>query len=343
MPSLATVGFNDGAFPEIVQSARAQAMAGAFIARVDDQWAPFSNPAGLGTVRRGAFYFSNLFLALNKDFIKEAGSEVGDTLKRIGGSFELDKLRQYHLRSPRNFAYTQFSLTPNFTTRFFSIGYFYSHKIRTFYAGGPNDPFEFATRTDHGPYMGSNLSFFGGILKLGASLAWLGRKENLGEADVNTAFSFLPNQRFKGAMLLTTVGGRLIFPVVGLPCLSATLHNATGGSFTRDSDFPQAPRSIKKNLSLGMSITPQISNNTKLHLEIDYKDINRKYDELKDSKRWSLGAEFNFFRTLFLRMGLYDKSLTGGVGLRTKHFIFDLSTYIVEQDRQLALSTSFKL
>ena len=341
-PSLASISFNDAAFPEVVQSARALAMAGAFVARVDDQWAPFSNPAGLGTVRRRSFNFSNLFLALGKDFAKEAGSEVGDTFKRIGGSFELDELRQYHLRDPKNFTHTQFSLTPNFTTRFLSLGYFYSHKVRTFYEGGASDPFEFATRTDHGPYIGSNFSLFGGIFKLGASLAWLNRKENRGEADISNTFSFLTNQRSKGTMLLTTVGARVIFPVVALPCLSATLHNATGSRFNRDEDFPQAPSSIKQNLSLGLSITPQISRNTKLHLEVNHKDFGRKYD-VKNSKRWSLGAEFNFFRTLFLRMGLYNKSLSGGVGLRTKRFIFDLSTYAVEQDRQLAFSTSFRL
>ena len=349
--NFAAVDFADGVFPELVQSGRALAMGNAFIARVDDESAPFYNPAGLGSVRSWTFHLSNLFIELNKDFAQELTAEISNTLDIVQDSFDLDELRKLHLRHPGHFSHARFSVAPNFTTRFLSFGYLYSRKARTFYGGDSNDDFEFADRSDHGPYVGANISIGGGILKMGGSLAWLRRKEIIGEADENTTFIPSPTQKSKGHMLLSTIGGRFTFPVTGLPTFAATLHNSSAKNFHPSSGYPQAPRSIKQNLVLGVSLTPKIGRKQKVHIEINYKDFNKKYEHLKNSQRWTGGIEFNFSRIFFIRGGHNNGFASGGLGIKIKTFRFDLSTYAMEkgpqfperEDRRFILSTSFGL
>ena len=345
------IDFEDGMFPALLSSGRALGMGNAFVARVDDESAPFYNPAGLGSTRRWAFHLNNFLIDANKDFTKEITADTEKTFDVLKNSFDLDELRQFHLQNPGNSTYTQFSISPNFTTRFLSFGYLYSQKARTFYGGESDHDFEFSKRRDHGPYVGGNISVGGGIFKIGGSIIWLRRKEEIGEADENTTLSLSPTQRSKGSMLLTIVGGRLTFPTKGLPTLAATLHNASDKDFHRRSDSLQAPRSIKRNLVLGASITPIVGKNQKLHIEINYKDFNKKHDNLKSSKRWTAGVEFNFSRIFFIRGGYYGGFFSGGLGFKVKTFRFDLSTYATQEspqspdteDRHLILTSSFNI
>ena len=349
--NLTAMDFEDGTFPELIPSGRALAMGNAFIARVDDESAPFYNPAGLGSMIGWAFHLNNFLVESNKDFAKDVTADTQDAFKIIKNSFDLDELRQFHLRNPGSSTYTRLSLAPNFTTRFLSFGYLYSQRARTFYAGGNDDDFEFSKRKDHGPYVGGNLSISGGIFKIGGSLVWLNRTEVIGKADESTTLNLAPTQKSKGSMLLTIFGGRLTFPIKGLPTLAVTLHNASDKDFHRSNDSFQAPPSIKQNLVLGASITPIIGRKQKIHIEINYKDVNKKYDDLKSSKRWTGGVEFNFSRIFFVRGGYYDGFFSGGLGIKIKTFRFDLSTYATEkgprspdtEDRRFLISTSFNL
>ena len=86
-PCFAAIHFSDGVFPELVPSARALAMGNAFIARVDDEAAPFYNPAGLGTVRDWTFHVSNFLLEVNKGFAQEITADGGDALDRAKARF----------------------------------------------------------------------------------------------------------------------------------------------------------------------------------------------------------------------------------------------------------------
>lgn len=341
----ALLSFDDGAFPELIQSGRALGMANAFIARVDDESAPFYNPAGLGTVRRWRFQLNNFLLEGNRTLFRETTRDTDDTYDRIKGSFDLDTLRKIHLDNPGHFTFTHFSMAPNFTTRFLSFGYLYSRKVRSFYEGNGNPNFEYADRSDHGPYVGVNFSLYGGIIKGGAAFILLNRRELRGDADVNQKFHAPPVQKAKGSMLLTNVGARVTLPVKTLPSFAITIHNLNEKGFDRDDKYPFSPISIKKNVVLGFSITPIIGRGKKLHLEVNYKDLNGKYTELKDSRRWVFGAELNLFRMLFFRTGLYDKFISWGAGVKIDQFNLDFTSYATEsfsdrEDRRFLLSTS---
>ena len=288
--NLEAVGFDDALFPEIVPSGRALGMGNSFVARVDDESAPFHNPAGLGTTRHWSFHLSNFLVEANESYTQDVGNDVGDSVDILKGSFDLNDLRKFHQKSPGQFTQNRLSLVPNFTARYLSFGYFHSRTVRSFYGGESGDSFEFAHRVDQGPYLGTNLSFSGGIMKVGASIAWLNRKEMIGAADVTQRLTPTADQKAKGSMTLTTVGARLTLPVATLPSFAATVHNSSGSRFSKSDDYDLAPTEIVQNVVLGASITPRLGRSTKLHLEVNYRDANKKYTDLEKSHRWSFGS-----------------------------------------------------
>ena len=324
-------------------------MGNAFIARVDDESAPFHNPAGLGTVRRGKFYLTNFQLGANKHYGERVYSSLANAIKYSMNAFSPETMRQLHRSKPGQYSHTHLAMAPNYTMRYLSFGYLYSRRARAYYGGEPDDLFSYSERIDHGPYASGNISLYGGIFKAGLALTWLQRHEISGAVDASQEFSPTSAHKAKGSALMQTAGARITLPITHLPSFAATLHNIAGKSFSRNTEFSQAPSNIERNLVLGFSITPALTRSTKMHIEVNYKDFNKKYDYLKDSARWSAGTEFNFSRTLFLRVGLHNMLVSGGVGVKIRHFRFDISTYAVKgdpshnsekSDRRLALSTS---
>jgi hypothetical protein len=71
---------------------------------------------------------------------------------------------------------------------------------------------------------------------------------------------------------------------------------------------------------------------SRLHLEINMKDIGNSYTT--DSKRrLAAGAEIDFNRRIFIRGGYGDGWGSGGLGVRSRTFIMDLTTYAIDRSR----------
>lgn len=324
-----TIDLDDAVFPELATSARALAMGNAYIAKVDDSASAFYNPAGLGTVRYGHLHLSNLHLESNKDWVSlGAGGKVTSVFSKFTKGFSVDGLRQLLKDNPGSATYNDFHFTPNFTMRFLSFGYLISKKTRAKYDGTSASPnFEYANRLDHGPYAALNLSLFGGVFKIGATATLLNRNEEIKSQSIDTAVEEDPN---KGVMLMATAGARLTMPMAWLPTIAATVHNAGEQTFTKTGG-PEAPDTIKQNVVLGFSITPQIGKSMRLHLEIDYKDALDSYG-VDTARRIQAGMELDIARKFFLRAGMADGWGSGGIGLRTPKLEVDLTTYARDLD-----------
>ncbi len=332
--STSSLSFEDGLFPELVVSARAMAMGNAFISKVDDESSPFYNPAGLGTFRKWSLSLSNVYAETNKAMAQTMTEGDGDATwaEKVNDSFDIDGLRKLHLDNPGNVSHSRIAFAPNFTTRFFSAGYFYSRRSRGYLGTESTSQFEFADRRDHGPYAAVNLSLFGGVIKVGATGFYLLRKVKEGTVDKDTEVVIGPEQRKNGRMFLGTIGGKITLPVYALPTFSATIHNAGNQDFTQMSDSQYAPQRIKQNVVLGFSLTPQIGNTTRIHLEGNFRDAGNRYDNLETSDRLSGGIEFDFFRTVFFRGGYIGGHGAGGLGVRIRNFRLELSSYAVDVD-----------
>lgn len=344
------IEFEDAIFPELATSARALGMGNAFISKVDDASAAFYNPAGLGTVRKSHFHISNFHLEMNKGFLTTGSSgPVVDALKNTTNLFSLDGTRDLLKDNPGKIAHSRFHILPNLTARYFSIGYLLSKHTRAVVTDATDTTagFEFADRLDHGPYAALNFSFFGGVLKVGASTIFLNRKELKGAADPTQTLD-VDDQYNKGNALITTLGTKFTLPIVFLPTFSATVHNALDQEFGH-ARAAGAPEKIKRTIDVGFSITPQMSTRTRVHLEVNYKDLSKEFENVASARRLLAGIEIDYARAMFVRFGYGDGFGSFGLGARTNRFEFDISTYAVDtssskfrgkEDRRFALSLS---
>jgi hypothetical protein len=346
--SWAKLSFEDHAFPELVTSARALALGNAYISKVDDSWSAFYNPAGLGTVRKPQFHIANIHLEASSGLMDAIGN--GPAYEFPGNyvdSFDPEVMRTALAENQGELAHSRINLFPNLTIRGLTIGYLYSQRNRAIINDDAANEFEVAERKDHGPVFALNASLFGGILKLGASAVYLIRKD-LYDSFGPTEQIVIDDMDYKyGRSLQVTAGARVTLPTTFLPTFSAVLRNATDNGFETP-DLGGLPDAIKQTLDIGASITPQISKLSRIHLEVNFKDINNSYDT-NAKRRLAAGMELDIKRRIFLRAGYGDGWGSGGIGVRSRRFILDLTTYAVdrslegfreEEDRRWVVSFS---
>lgn len=343
------IDFEDAIFPELATSARALAMGNAFISKVDDSSAAFYNPAGLGTVRNTHFHISNFQLEMNKGILSSgAGGKIGDAFGNVTKMFSLDGTREILNKHVGTIAHSRFQMLPNFTTRYFSAGYLVAKRTRAVVEDNTATGFEYADRFDHGPYAALNISLFGGVVKAGVSTVFLNRSEAIGSADPATTLDLEDSAYKKGQALISTVGGKITLPIVFLPTFSATLHNAFDQTFGA-SRGAGPPERIKQSVDMGFSITPQMGAGSRIHFEINYKDVSREFENVSSKRRILVGAEIDLARLFFIRAGYGDAFGSFGLGVKTKKLEFDLTTYAVDtttdkirgsEDRRFVLGIS---
>ena len=344
------IDFEDAVFPELATSGRALAMGNAFISKVDDASAAFYNPAGLGTVRYPHLHLSNFHLEMNKGMMSAgSGGAISDAAKNSSKMFSLDGTREVLRENVGTIAHSRFHMLPNFTSRYFSFGYLLSKRSRAVVTDAASSTgFEFADRLDHGPYASINVSLFGGVFKVGLSSIFLNRKELIGTADPAATLSVSDGSYQKGNAFIGTLGGKLTLPIVFLPTFSATLHNAFDQEF-KNGGSAGVPEQIKPSVDVGFSITPQIGNNSRIHIEMNYKDLSKEFDNVAASRRFLMGMELDLSRIFFIRAGYGDGFGSFGLGVKSKKIEFDITTYAVDttsasfrgkEDRRFALSLS---
>lgn len=347
-PVWAALDFEDHAFPELVTSARALAMGNAYINKVDDAWAAFYNPAGLGTVRKPQFHLANIHLEASNGLTRVIGDGPAyDIPGKYADSYDPEKMRVALAKDQGELSHSRVNLFPNFTVRGMTLGYMYSQRNRAIINDDVANEFEIAERRDHGPVFALNASFFGGIFKVGATAIYLLRRDLYDSYGPTEPVVINDIDYKEGKSLQITGGARLTFPVALLPTFSVVLRNATNNDFEA-AEKGGLPDAIKQTLDVGFSITPQLTKMTRLHLEANMKDVNNSY-VTNAKRRVAAGVELDIKRRIFLRAGYGDGWGSGGIGVRSRTFILDLTTYAVDrsledfrkkEDRRWVLSLS---
>lgn len=326
----AELDFEDHAFPEFITSARALAMGNAYICKVDDAWSAFYNPAGLGTVRKPQFHIGNLHLEVSSGLSHAIGEGPASNIpSQFMRSFDPEELKGILSETKGELAHARANFFPNFTVRGLTLGYLISQRNRSIIEDDGTDTFELLERRDHGPVMSLSGSLFGGIIKFGATGVYLIRRDldlDFGPTDPVTVQT---SDYQSGKSLQITAGTKVTLPVALLPAFSAVLRNATANDW-EDVSNNGGPDKIKQTVDLGFSITPQVGKISRVHLEANLKDANNSYDtDIK--RRLAAGMEFDIHRRLFIRAGWGDGWGSGGLGVRTRTFILDLTTYAIDR------------
>lgn len=346
--SFSALDFEDHAFPEFVTSARALAMGNAYISKVDDSWSAFYNPAGLGTVRKPQFHLINGHAEASSGLVEAIGEgPASEFPKKYKDSFDPQKMRSALAQNQGRLAHSRVNLFPNMTVRGMTFGYMFSQRNRAIINKDATNLFELTERKDHGPVFSLNLSFFGGVFKAGATGVYLYRRDLYKSFGPTQPINVSNTDYRTGRSLQITAGGKLTLPYVLLPTFSAVLRNTTANDFEARQDGG-LPTPIKQTLDAGFSITPQIGKKVRIHLEGNFKDVNNAY-RTNAKRRAAGGMELDFNRAIFLRGGYGDGWGSGGLGLRTRRFTLDLTTYAVdrslegyrkEEDRRWVISFS---
>ena len=302
----------------------------------------------MGTVRHGHVHLSNFHIETNKDWFKiAAGGSLTEALSSFTSAFSLDGQRKLLVDNTGNVTNARFQFMPNFTSRYFTAGFLISQKSRATIGGEVGDQFEYAKRLDYGPYTAMNLSLFGGIIKMGATAMLLSRNEAIGTADPAVTFELTDSNYNKGTMFYMIGGLKVTLPYASLPTFSAVIHNLADGNFGARTEV--APNKIQRQIDLGLSITPKLGKLTRFHLEMNYRDFSAVVPGIDMKRKLLLGAEIDFFRTLFFRFGYGDGFGSGGIGLRTRTIEFDFTTYAIDtttsayrgnEDRRFAMNFS---
>ena len=345
-----SIDFEDAIFPELATSGRALAMGNAFISKVDDAAAAFYNPAGLGSIRNTHFHLSNFHMEFNKGLMSAGtGGAITDAAQNSMKMFSLDGVRQILSENVGSIAHARVHALPNFTSRYFSAGYLVAKRSRAAVTDATSSTgFEYADRLDHGPYAAVNLSLFGGVFKAGISAIFLNRSEAIGKTSAASTFNLSGDDYKKGNAFIATAGGKITLPITFLPTFSATMHNAFLQDF-QNGRGAGVPDPIKTTVDFGISITPQITNSTRLHIEGNIKDFTQEFSEVTASRRFVVGMELDFSRRFFVRVGYGDGFGSFGLGIKSQKLEFDLTTYAVdtstatfrgEEDRRFAMSLS---
>lgn len=332
LPVSAKLDFEDHAFPEFITSARALAMGNAYINKVDDSWSAFYNPAGLGTVRAPQFHLANVHMEASSGLMNYvAGGAAFNIPSNYLNSFNMDELRSELAKNQGELAHSRFNIFPNITVRGLTLGYLFSQRNRATINDDVANEFEIAERKDQGPVMSLNASLFGGVFKLGATAVYLSRRDLYKSFGPAVPVSITSADYKSGKSLQLTAGARLTLPWDMLPTFSAVLRNASANDF-EDIGPGGSPDRIPQSVDIGFSLTPQLSKGSRLHMEVNLKDLNNQYDT-DFKRRAAAGMELDFNRRIFVRAGWGDGWGSGGLGVRNRTFIFDLTTYAVDRSQ----------
>lgn len=347
--SMAELSFFDGQYSELAVSARALGMGNAYIAKSNDSSSVFYNPAGLGSVRSWQIHISNVFVEWNKNWQSaSSGGKLADAAGNFTEAFSIDGLRKISEASYNSPTYSRFSVNPHITTRYFSLGYLYAMKTRTQVVESVSgDQFEWADRTDHGPYVAGSFSLFGGVIKFGAMGMLLLRSESFGSQDYATTVDLQDDDYQSGLAPIINAGAKITLPIVALPTFAARFNNVNSAKFHGSAGT--TPEKIKNSIDVGFSITPKLANVVDWHLEVNYKDVTQKFPDLAAVRRVQAGMEIGIARIIYFRTGVADGFGSFGLGMRSKRLEVDISSYSIdltdddlrgEEDRRFTLSIS---
>ncbi|MFP5520762.1 MAG: hypothetical protein ACLGGX_12730 [Bdellovibrionia bacterium] len=320
----AVVASNATEYVEFYVGSRCLAMGGACVAVVNDETALAINPAALGRVRGfyGTFFDPEIeFNYLLNDFSQKGSLGDLTTLNDLKSSLDSMRGLNYYART---------SFFPSFVGRNFGVGILYNTRLG---ARMSNDgtTIDANYRSDMGLLLGYNLSFFGGVVKLGFNGKLINRIEVKNEALSAASSLAYKDIGSEGTGLSVDAGLMLVAPVATLPTLAIVARDLGGTAFDKMDGVrlktASQPEAVKQDVDVGLSLSPIHNNKFRSTWTIEYKGALTAADEDDSAKRIHGGFEVNFGDVFFMRAGYNQRYFTGGLELASEFFQWQITTY----------------
>lgn len=307
---------------EFYTGVRQLGMGGVGIATVNDETALILNPAALGKIR------GPILTIIDPEFegnsiLPQAYAKLTELLTPQG---ILDTLRTY----PDEYFHYKGQMFPSFVTTNFGIGFLGKYETNAKVDSSTN-LLQLDHVNDYALILGFNLRFFDGRVKVGFNGKLIDRSEvHNSYATTSTGLTW-KNIISEGAGVGSDVGVILTGPWEYLPSVAAVLRDAGGTSFDTFAGQLQGvtrkPAAQASSLDLGASLTPMLSNFSRIQFGVEYRGVLTAGDEPDSMKRVHLGAELNLSDSFFIRAGMNQRYWTAGVELAMPVVQIQFATY----------------
>jgi hypothetical protein len=239
--------------------ARALGMGGAQIAVVNDETALLANPAALGRLRDvyGTIIDPEVDGNSNLNAIYKG--------KAFSNPWDLGQVADSLAASPDKYYHAREQLFPSFVARNFGIGIF-QRKVLDAEMNTAGTSLQTYYQDDLGVYLGFNLKFFDGRIKIGGTAKMISRIEINKALPVPGPMDVKSNGS-EGLGLGGDVGILMSAPWVWLPTLSAVVHDVGGTSFgaakgVRMSTTTQ-PQTVEQDMDVAVALFPIHGNDSR--------------------------------------------------------------------------------
>lgn len=303
---------------------RGLSMGGASIGVVNDETALLVNPAGLGKLRD--FYGTIL------DPESEGGANLIEMykLKAFTNPLDLEQVRDTLMYNPVNYFHYKAQLFPSFVMKNFGIG-IHGKRLLDARMNQAQTEMETFYQDDVSIVMGINIRFFEGRIKIGAVGKAISRIEIDEEALDPTGTMEVSQLASEGVGIGYDVGIILSAPIVWLPSISAVMRDVGGTPFTAGSGVrmktANRPNTIEQDIDVAFSLFPIHGNKTRSQFSIQMDKIKEAGLAQDRTRYYHVGYEFNYGDMIFVRAGMNQKYITGGLEFETEHMQFQVGTY----------------
>ena len=307
---------------EFYTGVRQLGMGGAYTAVVNDETSLLTNPAGLGKLRDVTLTLADPELSI--------GSKNTDaaTATEILKTFSLEGLQETLRNSQNTHWHTKGQAFPSFVMPNFGIGV---HAKWQTDAEVTTNNYRLDYTNDYAVALGGCIRIFDGIIKLGFAGRAVNRAEIHKDLNPATTGVSVASQGKEGGGIAADIGMIITAPIVALPSIAVVARDVGSTSYTLSKGMlystAERPTMTPQTFDAGFSLSPILSNNTRLQFTADYHDIGNLNDNADVLRRVHVGAELNLADFLFLRVGMNQRYLTGGFEFATEGFQLQAATY----------------
>ncbi|MBC7741765.1 MAG: hypothetical protein H7061_06195 [Bdellovibrionaceae bacterium] len=332
---------------ELYNNTRSQGMGGASIAVTSDETSLYRNPANLGSVRDAYGTVLDPELEGSSNFVQQVTSSA------IGKAFDADGIKAI-LNTKRNTYYhAKTQLSPSLVTRNLGIGLIYRNEVSS-EMDAAGTFLDHKYQSDVGAVFGTNVRFFDGRVKVGASAKFINRIELINptlstatSTDMSVAGSEGSAFAFDGSILLQA-------PWKLIPTLGVVVRDIGGTKFDKQDGVRLStqtrPQTVPQSVDVAAAIFPIHANQIRSVWTVEYSDVTNSRVDTDNAKRIHVGIEVNTRDIFFLRMGYNQRYWTAGIEVSAEHFQWQISSYGEEigteaaprEDRRLSTKISVR-